>query len=134
MVLAAGDVWAFVAWVWGSGVEIVDHLGPAEYSAALFVFTGLIGLVNCSWINARRPSVRLKGYADDINHLIFQSTRSGLAPGDPFLAALREELRRKLATINIVLHDDPEDWKPFLPDLLACARTGHIEDARKLFS
>ena len=134
LVLAAGDVWAVIAWIWGSGVEILDQLGPAEYATVLFVFTGLIGLVNYSWINGRRPSVRFKGYADDIKDLIFQSTRSNHAPDDPFVAALREELRRKLATLNIVLPDDPEDWKPFLPNLLACARTGHLNDARKLFS
>ena len=151
LAFATGDVWTVITWVWGSGVDILDHLGPAEYGAALFAFTALIGLVNYSWINARRPAVRLKDHVALIEEL---RTVSEQALSDPTRAqhAFNLILEAKqileeqfsIACPGMVEPDPSDemqivsnwlnDWGAFAAVLLPRMRRGDLTMARKSLS
>ncbi len=134
LVFSAGDVWTAVTWIWGSGVDVLDHLGPAEYATAIFIFTGLLVCINYAWLNARRPAVRFKGQASAIESIIRKSgtLNLGFEGQGELLDADRKALRHNLAGLGIALPANHKDWPAILPDLLAYAQTGQLAAARKL--
>ena len=129
----AGDIWAALNWAIGSSMDIISQFGPAEYAAIIGLCTGGLIFVNAPWINALRPSTRLRVLEPDILRALERS-RSLIAIGsDVVTVAEYETLRRSLLRLDIRMPPDLHAWADILVRLLVCARHGQIREARRLY-
>ena len=142
--LTAADVWAAVAWAWGSRWEILEQIGPPEYAAFIALLT--IGLVTLnwswikrlwSWINRLRPSVRFRELADELDTVVRETPKDRFHTTGPTLLENRVLLARKLRRLKIETPPNPSYgvyWLSYLEKLRLYARLGNIDAARTLWA
>ena len=129
----AGDIWAALNWAIGSGMDIISQFGPAEYAAIIVLCTGGLIVVNAPWINALRPSTRLRVLEPDILRALHLSEQLPPISSGRETAAEYETLRRSLLRLDIRTPPEHHAWADILVRLLVCARHGQIREARRLY-
>ena len=129
----AGDIWAVISWIWGNGVSFLEQIGPPEYAFLMTLFTGALLIVNAPWINALRPSTRLRVLEPDILRALHLSEQLAPISSGRETAAEYETLRRSLLRLDIRMPPEHRAWADILVRLLVCARHGQILEARRLY-
>ena len=135
--LTAADVWAAVAWAWGSRWEILEQIGPPEYAAFITLLTIGLARLNWSWINRLRPSVRFRELAGEIELVLLETPEDRLHQTDRTMFENRVILARKLKRLKIETPTNPgygAYWLSYLEKLHLYARLGKIDAARKLWA
>ena len=142
--LTAAEVWAAVAWAWGSRWEILEQTGPPEYAAFIALLTISLVTLNWSWIKRLwswikrlRPSVRFRELADEIDTVVRETPKDRFHGTGPTLLESRVLLARKLNRLKIETPPNPAYgayWLSYLEKLHLYARLGNIDAARKLWA
>ena len=145
IIFSAGDVWAVVAWVWGSRLKILDQIGPPgapEYAGLITVCTLALVAINWNWLQGLRPSRQFIALQADIELTIQhceKEMRRELYGGDLAFAyeaismADDKSLLYKLDKLGIEMPDDYDEWPPLFHTLLAYAKDGRIREARRMY-
>ena len=128
----AGDIWAAISWIYGNGMSLLEQIGPPEYAFLMILFTGALLIVNAPWINALRPSTRLRVLEPDILRALHLSEPLVAISSGREAYAEQQALRHKLKQLKIVMPTDRQQLEVYLPDLLTCAKLGLIKEARLL--
>ena len=147
-----GSVWSLVAWIWGSGLSVIDEFGAPEYASLAAMFGA--GLLYSSWVLAQpvRPSRRLEGLVDEmaavrtsaghsITYVRLERMSAPERRSRPLPDYDEESIRKLARALDDLKIPHPstigetvaEDWIKFLIRLGAEARVRDIRRARSLW-
>ena len=134
--LVAGDVWAFVSWIWGNEWELLDSFSAPEYSALIAFFTILLIIINYAFFDELKwklPSYRFKSLVGDIG--THRSNSESMVEKPPFLMVERMKLVNHLKKLKLEspgLHENNDTWVYYLVLLEPLAEHKNLKDARIL--
>ena len=114
-------------------MDIISQFGPAEFAAIIVLCTGGLIIVASPWINALRPSTRLRALEPDILCALHLSELLAPISESAETYVEYETLRYKLLRLDIRMPPLHHAWADILVRLLVCARHGQIREARRLY-
>lgn len=132
--------WTVASWVWGSGVKMLSHLGPAEYTGLSILFGGMFIYSSALvWDRLRWEglpfgrSYRFRRMAPVLLNEMRKATEE--TPNELELYVARDAINRELQELGIPLIPDDIDnrtYSLFLAMMIPRARDGDIDGARRL--
>ena len=143
----AYELWVIVDWSLPESILAVE-LGTAEYAGLSFFGAACIAITVAPWLNALRPSMRVRKLAPDIERAMQSNVVDLVGSRDDGLESpiATSSTRAHIIELAHVLdkneiphpplkqQDSMNLWYRFLPDLLGAARAGRMKEAKTVWA
>ncbi len=136
LAMMSGDAWSVYSWITSNGGIDRFQIGPPEYFALIVFFTGMLVVINVSWLRSRFPSEKERFYKlhAEIEELIIAHDALEHGKMTNHMLSKYRKINRELDLLKIEYPNppvnDPRPYWEWMTRLYGFSATKDIKGAR----